>query len=155
MFDDVVSTEQVDDELRVMLAALGAPGGILDAKDPLEEGPVRLITEPALSANNQNNPTQTAGSTFIGQFIDHDITRDAGSSLGRTTSLSRSLNLRSARLDLDSVYGGGPAESRNLYQAEDQYAFRVESGGLFEDLRIYHATVMALRSLPTLATTRT
>lgn len=134
MFDDVVSTEQVDDELRVMLAALGAPGGILDAKDPLEEGPVRLITEPALSANNQNNPTQTAGSTFIGQFIDHDITRDAGSSLGRTTSLSRSLNLRSARLDLDSVYGGGPAESRNLYQAEDQYAFRVESGGLFEDL---------------------
>jgi len=134
MFDEGQSFDDVDDELRTMLAELGAPGGILDAKDPLEEGPIRLITELELSANNQNNPAQTAGSTFVGQFIDHDITRDAGSTLGQRTSVRRSTNLRSARLDLDSVYGGGPSDSPDLYRDDDQFLFKVESGGLFEDL---------------------
>jgi hypothetical protein len=134
IFDEEQSFQDIDDELRTMLAELGAPGGILDANDPLEEGPIRLITELELSANNQNNPAQTAGSTFVGQFIDHDITRDAGSALGRRTSVRRSTNLRSARLDLDSVYGGGPNESPDLYRDDDQFLFRVESGGLFEDL---------------------
>ena len=134
MFDQGQSFSDVDDELRTMLAELGAPGGLLDAKDPLEEGPVRLITEPELSANNPNNPAQTAGSTFVGQFIDHDITRDAGSTLGQRTSVRRSTNLRSARLDLDSVYGGGPDESPGLYRDDDRFLFRVESGGRFEDL---------------------
>jgi len=44
------------------------------------------------------------------------------------------VNLRSARFDLDSVYGGGPTESPQLYQGDDRFKFRVESGGLFEDL---------------------
>jgi hypothetical protein len=59
------------------LLELGTPGGLLDAKDDLAAGPVRLITDPALSASNPNNPTQTAGTTFLGQFIDHDVTFDA------------------------------------------------------------------------------
>ena len=78
--------DEVDDELTAMLATLGAPGGLLDAKDPLEEGPIRLITELELSANNANNPNHTAGTTFIGQFLDHDITNDAGSTLGQPQS---------------------------------------------------------------------
>jgi hypothetical protein len=32
--------------------------------------------------NNPNNPTHTAGTTFFGQFLDHDITFDASSPLG-------------------------------------------------------------------------
>ncbi|MGI9615447.1 MAG: peroxidase family protein, partial [Acidimicrobiales bacterium] len=52
----------------------------------------------------------------------------------RRTSVRRSTNLRSARLDLDSVYGGGPSESPDLYRDDDRFAFRVESGGRFEDL---------------------
>jgi hypothetical protein len=103
---------------------------MMDAKDPLELGPVRLITEPDLSPNNRDNPTNTAGVTFMGQFLDHDITRDAGSRLGRPTSARRSTNLRSARFDLDSVYGGGPEESPELH---DGFRLRIESGGLFED----------------------
>lgn len=118
-------------ELRAALAELGGPGGILDANDPLEVGPIRLITEPELSPNNRDNPTHTAGTTFVGQFLDHDITRDAGSRLGRPTSLRRSTNLRSASFDLDSVYGGGPAESPELY---DGHRFIIETGGRFEDV---------------------
>ena len=118
-------------ELREALAEMGRPGGMMDAKDPLELGPVRLIAEPELSPNNRDNPTNTAGVTFMGQFLDHDITRDAGSRLGRPTSVRRSTNLRSARFDLDSVYGGGPDESPELYNG---FRLRIESGGLFEDL---------------------
>src|SRR6266508_2730443 len=70
------------DAVRAALADLGKPGGLLDANDDLSKGPVLLITDLGLSANNPNNPTHTAGTTFIGQFIDHDITFDTTSRLG-------------------------------------------------------------------------
>jgi hypothetical protein len=134
MFDDHPPFAEPTDELRGALAEIGRPGGMLDANDPLEVGPIRLITEPELSPDNPDNPTHTAGATFMGQFIDHDITADAGSRLGRPQSVRRSINTRTARLDLDSVYGGGPEESRELYEADDPFTFRIESGGQFEDL---------------------
>lgn len=134
IFDDHPPFVDPSDELREALAEIGRPGGMLDAADPLEVGPIRLITEPELSPDNPDNPTHTAGATFMGQFIDHDVTPDAGSRLGRPESTRRSVNLRTARLDLDSVYGGGPAESPELYRTDDPLVFRVESGGRFEDV---------------------
>ncbi|MEM7140404.1 MAG: peroxidase family protein [Actinomycetota bacterium] len=133
MFDEPVFAEPRQ-ELTEALEELGRVGGIMDANDPLELGAVRLITEPDLSPNNPDNPFNTAGVTFVGQFLDHDITRDAGSRLGSPESLRRSVNLRSARFDLDSVYGGGPGEMRQLYTDADPFVLRVESGGRFEDL---------------------
>jgi hypothetical protein len=50
---------------------LGEEGGIRDARDALTAGPVALIAEPDLSKNNPNNPDRTAGTTFMGQFMDH------------------------------------------------------------------------------------
>src|SRR5207248_7370344 len=73
------------DKMRSALLMMGAPGGILDAKDNLAAGPVKLITDPSLSTNNPDNPGHTAGTTFLGQFLDHDITFDASSALGQTT----------------------------------------------------------------------
>lgn len=128
---DLPTFAEPSQELRAALVELGRPGGIMDANDPLELGPIRLITEPELSPDNRDNPTHTAGVTFLGQFMDHDITRDAGSRLGQPTPARRSTNLRSAQLDLDSVYGGGPDESPELYEG---FRFRIESGGQFEDL---------------------
>jgi hypothetical protein len=116
------------------LIELGAPGGPLDALDPLEEGPIRLITNPELSPRNQDNPTSTAGVTFVGQFLDHDMTFDATSRLGVPTPPERSANRRSPSLDLDSVYGGGPDVSPQLYDPTDRVKFKVETGGQFEDL---------------------
>ncbi|MEM8922835.1 MAG: heme peroxidase family protein [Actinomycetota bacterium] len=133
IFDDLPPFAEPSDALTAALVELSRPGGLLDANDPIEVGPVRLITEPELSPNNPDNPTHTAGTTFVGQFIDHDITRDAGSTLGRPTNLRRSMNLRTPRLDLDTVYGGGPAVMPELYDAAT-LRFRVESGGQFEDL---------------------
>jgi Animal haem peroxidase len=117
------------------LLALGAQGGPLDARDPLSAGPVKLITDPSLSANNRDNPTHTAGSTFFGQFVDHDITFDTSSTLGTPTEPLISPNGRTPSLDLDSVYGGGPAASPALYDtAGDPAKLLIESGGIFEDL---------------------
>jgi hypothetical protein len=116
------------------LRALGAQGGILDAKDDLGAGPAALITDPALSANNPDNPTHTAGTTFFGQFIDHDITFDATSKLGVPTDPLKAPNTRTPSLDLDSVYGAGPAVSPALYDPADRTKLAIGSGGVFEDL---------------------
>ncbi len=49
-----------------------------------------------------------AGYIFLGQFIDHDITLDVVSSLGKEASPNQIRNLRTPRLELDNVYGDGP-----------------------------------------------
>ena len=133
-------SRQPSPQLTAALMELGKPGGIMDAKDPLDRGPILLITDPALSVNNPDNPTHTAGTTFFGQFIDHDVTFDLNSRLGVPTRPEDSPNSRSPALDLDSVYGGGPMRSPELYGRRSSreplagIKFIVENGGLFEDL---------------------
>ena len=122
------------DAVREALTEMGKVGGLMDAKDNLAAGPIKLITENDLQLVNRNNPEHTAGTTFIGQFLDHDVTFDQTSRLGVPTSPTRSPNARIPLFDLDSVYGGGPGDSPQLYTIADPIKFRVESGGLFEDL---------------------
>jgi hypothetical protein len=134
--------------MRQALLEIGAAGGMLDANDDLfgpGGGPVNLITDPALSLVNKNNPHDTAGMTFLGQFIDHDLTFDTTSKLAVTTDPTRSVNNRSARFDLDSVYGGGPIAQSELYEPAHPVKFRLESGGQFEDLprRADHSAIVA------------
>ena len=62
--------------------------------------------------------TAPAGMTFFGQFVDHDITLDATSALGRRIVPSTIPNVRSPALDLDCVYGNGPEASPHLYGAD-------------------------------------
>ena len=92
------------------LVELGKPGGLLDANDPLAAGPKQLIVDLSLSANNPNNPTQTAGTTFFGQFLDHDITFDASSRLG-AADRTRRRRATSARLRSTSTRSTAPAPS--------------------------------------------
>jgi len=52
-----------------------------------------------------------AGFTYLGQFIDHDLTFDKTSvALGQNVSPSQLLQGRSPALDLDSLYGAGPQD---------------------------------------------
>jgi hypothetical protein len=120
--------------LEAALVELGSPGGILDAGDALGRGPMLLITDPALSAHNPDNPTHTAGTTFMGQFMDHDMTFDTSSPLGRPAAPEQSPNGRTPSFDLDSVYGAGPVASPQLYDPTDRSKLKVESGGQFEDV---------------------
>jgi hypothetical protein len=126
--------------LKDALLELGRPGGLLDAKDDLTAGPVRLITDSNLSVGNLNNAAHTAGTTFMGQFMDHDLTFDLTSRLGRPANPQRSPNARTPAFDLDSVYGGGPLSDPELYVPASQRGrnqpakFKVGHGGRFEDL---------------------
>ena len=106
----------------------------MDANDDLEAGPVALITDPNLQLINRNNPTHTAGVTFVGQFIDHDLTFDQRSRLGFPTQPIISQNARTCFFDLDSVYAGGPGGNSELFDPADPIKFLVESDGQFEDL---------------------
>ena len=89
MFPDLGPANAATNRVRDALRDIGKLGGPLDAQDNLAAGPVDLIVDPALSANNANNPTHTAGTTFMGQFLDHDMTFDTTSRLGVTTAPER------------------------------------------------------------------
>jgi len=62
-----------------------------------------------------------AGYTYLGQFVDHDLTFDATTvAFGAAVSPADLLQGRSPTLDLDSVYGAGPLdpESAKFYEAD-------------------------------------
>ncbi len=67
-----------------------------------------------------------AGYTYLGQFIDHDLTFDPTSSLQRRNDPDALHNFRTPRFDLDSVYGGGPTDAPFLYES-DGVRFRVQT----------------------------
>lgn len=102
--------------VRDALTELGAKGGPMDAGDDLSD-PIALITDPSKSVHNPDNPALPAGLTFLGQFLDHDMTFDPTSSLARRQDPEAIRNFRIPALDLDSVYGGGPVASPHLYDS--------------------------------------
>ena len=81
-----------------------------------------LMGDPGRDPNiGSHNPADAgvssipAGFTYFGQFVDHDITFDVSSSLDVATDANTINNMRSPSLDLDSVYGRGPALDPFLY----------------------------------------
>jgi hypothetical protein len=148
MFPDLPSFADASDQ-RVVKALLevGMQGGILDAGDDLAAGPKALIVDPAVNGNptstnpygtNPDNPTMTAGSTFVGQFVDHDITFDQTSQLGVPQNPLTSPNTRTPALDLDSVFGGGPGMRPDLYVQNPDGSvgpkLQIGSSGVHEDV---------------------
>lgn len=65
-----------------------------------------------------------SGFTYLGQFLDHDLTFDKTDvMLGTTVSPTALLQARSPSLDLDSLYGAGPQdpESAKFYEADGEH----------------------------------
>src|SRR5215210_4810100 len=105
-------------EIRKNLLELGKQGGIMDAGDtppPKDPSKDKSLTPLAPNVNNPNNDTHTAGVTFLGQFLDHDITFDPTSSLLSQVDPTTVTNFRTTRFDLDSVYGLGRRANPHLY----------------------------------------
>ena len=147
MFPNLPPFADATDKVRAALLEVGIAGGILDARDDLAAGPKALIVDPTVNGNptrsnpygtNPDNPTMTAGSTFVGQFVDHDITFDQTSQLGVPQNPLTSPNTRTPALDLDSVFGGGPGVRPDLYvQNRDGTVgpkLKIGTGGVHEDV---------------------
>ena len=80
------------------------------------------------------NPKGTsAGLTYFGQFIDHDLTLDSEPQPTDTVDVEGIVNGRTFAFDLDSVYGGGPTASPQLYDG-DKFLIGTASDGVSPDL---------------------
>jgi hypothetical protein len=83
--------------------------------------------------SSDDNPNIPAGFTYLGQFVDHDITFDPNSSLQRMNDPEALVNFRTPRFDLDCVYGRGPAETPYLYDQADPDGVKLLVGRVIDD----------------------
>jgi hypothetical protein len=122
MFRHLRPLSPSDESLRALADSMGpfpipTLTGVGDAEGTKSE------TEPAAAAAGAiqpgENPDLPAGYTYLGQFVDHDITFDPVSSLERRNDPDALVSFRTPRFDLDSLYGAGPADSPWLYDQED------------------------------------
>ena len=60
-----------------------------------------------------------SGFVYLGQFLDHDLTRDETRLERASPDPEQTRNFRVPRLNLESVYGGGPKESPHLYDLSE------------------------------------
>lgn len=67
-----------------------------------------------------DNPDIPAGFTYLGQFIDHDVTFDPASVVERQNDPDALHNFRTPRFDLDSIYGSGPIDEPFQYRRGTQ-----------------------------------
>ncbi len=103
-------------KVRAALFELGKKGGLMDAND----------APPPAPSTNPDNETISAGFTFLGQFIDHDLSFDPTSILERQNDPEALENFRTPTLALDNLYGAGPRVSRHLYDAANPAKFLID-----------------------------
>lgn len=89
-----------------MVTSFDAKGGAdPDTGKPIGEA------EPA-----DENATIPAAYTYFGQFVDHDLTLDTTDFGQSQKDLSATIDFRTPALDLDCIYGSGPADQPYLYR---------------------------------------
>src|SRR6266478_420320 len=67
--------------------------------------------------------------TWLGQFIDHDLTFDPASSLQKQNDPDALVDFRSPAFDLDNVYGRGPSDQPYLYDNGPTFLLGDKIGG--------------------------
>ena len=90
------------------LGQLSTLAGLMNTTDVFHDG-----------VDGEENLYVPAGYTYLGQFVDHDLTFDTTSSLKPLSEdplQPDPSNLRSPRFDLDCVYGSGPSDQPYMYE---------------------------------------
>lgn len=87
-----------------------------------------IDTRPEGESNNLNIP---AGYTYLGQFVDHDITLDLSGLAERDRDLAGDENFRTPQLELDNLYASGPSgdASPQLFDRRAPGKFLIGSNG--------------------------
>jgi hypothetical protein len=92
-------------------------------RDDLLDGLARSMVEEQTVPDDvhlNTSPRLFAGFTFVGQFIDHDITFDNTPLELQQADPYATTNFRTPRYDLDSVYGRGPGVEPRFYDPADR-----------------------------------
>ncbi|MBD0672618.1 peroxidase family protein [Streptomyces sp. CBMA156] len=112
LFPDLTAYAPSDD----LIEELGAPGGPMDLNPPTppkkcaelgEKVDDKYLAKPVGSPTGPADAGIPAGYTYLGQFLDHNITFQADVTFDSNT-IGDTTNFRSARVDLSHVYGLGP-----------------------------------------------
>ena len=100
MFELTPNQKLPDDALKAIARAMikKDPGKPITAAETVDE-----------------NPTIPAGYTYFGQFIDHDITFDPTPLSAEHEDVDALVDFRTPALDLDNLYGRGPADQPYMY----------------------------------------
>ena len=99
----------------------------------VDDGALIDLADSMSLARSDDNPNIPAGFTYLGQFVDHDITFDDTSSLRRMNDPEALVNFRTPRFDLDSLYGRGPRETPYLYDQADPDGVKLLLGRVIND----------------------
>jgi hypothetical protein len=93
--------------------------------DPVDENQrqINQHVADAMTSDGANDPDSDpgvpAGYTYLGQFVDHDLTADKTAvHLGQDVTVEELVQGRSPALDLDSLYGMGPARDPRFYESD-------------------------------------
>jgi hypothetical protein len=119
-----ITNSKEDQEVEKLLKELAKLMISTEFTDRVNEGgsPDADIRTPE---DEDENRTIPAGYTYLGQFIDHDITFDPASSLQQHNDPDALVDFRTPRLDLDSIYGRGPDDEPHLYERPARVKFRL------------------------------
>ena len=116
---------------------LGPPGAVLDLE-------LRKALAVAMTAGpaqpDSAGPPVPAGFTYLGQFIDHDLTFDrTAAALGETVTVDELVQGRSPALDLDCLYGRGPGspDGARFYSDGIRLKMGITAATPFPDPRVF------------------
>lgn len=112
MFRNLPPASWPEDALHALGEAMLAPPETTDTTPKL---PTASVETDAILQDDEENSGIPSGYTYLGQFIDHDITFDPASSLQQQNDPDGLVDFRTPRLDLDSVYGRGPDDQPYMY----------------------------------------
>src|SRR5215831_8658704 len=119
MFRTLPSASFEDSDLSLLADAMTADPEVVTQPDgtPKKDDKGRLIPKatPETELDDEENLGIPAGFTYLGKFIDHDITFDPASSLQRQNDPEALVDFRTPRLDLDNLYCRGPADQAYMY----------------------------------------
>ncbi len=95
-----------------------------DFSDAALEALAKTMTAGADPLTDKPDPEEggiPAAFTYLGQFIDHDLTFDPASSLQRRNDPDALVDFRTPRFDLDCIYGRGPDDQPYFYEGGNRF----------------------------------